>query len=210
MLEGGGWAEGQNESQKFQSLFVGEMMGELGYAVVNVGPSDLLYGVETLKETAREAGFKLVSSNILKRSTRKPLFDPYLVVKLGGFRVGFLGVVSESSRLVSATEKPDDFAMADVETSAHAHSLATLEGKSMEGSADCLRCHVTGHDDPAGYLVNKTDFGKVSCEQCHGHGTMHGEPGFIAKPKAESCTVCHDKKNSPDFNFAKYWNAIAH
>ena len=80
----------------------------------------------------------------------------------------------------------------------------------MEGSSECLSCHVTGHTEPTGYVLNKTDLGKVSCEQCHGHGTMHGEPGFIARPTAASCLVCHDKKNSPHFDFAKYWEAIAH
>jgi hypothetical protein len=372
VVEGGGWAKGQSESEKFQSLFVAEMMGQLGYSVVNVGPSDVLYGVDTLRETAKKAGFKLVSSNILKKSTGKPIFDPFVIQKIAGYRVAFLGVVGENETLTSATNEADDFAIAPVEetltklvpqvrkqadlvvlfghvgnrtaqkladeikgidvtvcggdqlvnskpyevgnpdigyslvcsagdqgkyigalmlvlnekgkvlrythemhgldsnvpddslmkirvdafkvqqrevrkkeaveqvvgsqtegphekfvggnvcgrcheaalkaweSSAHAHSLAALEGKQMENSSECLRCHVTGHEDPTGYVLNKTDLGTVSCEQCHGHGTMHGEPGFIAKPTAESCMACHDKKNSPKFDYASYWKKIAH
>ncbi|MFQ5600760.1 MAG: multiheme c-type cytochrome, partial [Candidatus Krumholzibacteriia bacterium] len=94
--------------------------------------------------------------------------------------------------------------------SAHAHSMASLEGKSMEGSAECLQCHVTGYKEANGYAMNRADLGKISCEQCHGHGTLHGHEDFVARPSAESCTVCHDKKNSPDFDYAAYWKAIAH
>ena len=372
LVEGGGWVEGESESQKFQSLFVGRMMGDLAYDVVNVGPSDVLYGVETLKETAKKGGFDLVSANILQKSSGKHLFDPYVIKQVGGFKIAFLGVVAENSSIATVTPEKDDFALANVQetlnelipkvrkkadlvvvfshmgsrlsqklvdevkgidvaingadpmvstkpfevgneeigyslvcsagdrgkwvgalslivsdkgkllrwsnevhgldanvredstmrvkvdafkeelrevkkremveqvvgqqtehpqekflgantckrcheqafaawdASAHARSLASLEGKAMEGSGQCLQCHVTGHTELGGYALNKADLGNVSCEQCHGHGTMHGEAGFIARPTAESCLVCHDKANSPDFNYAKYWEAIAH
>src|SRR5262245_16566155 len=116
VVEGGGWAEGQSESQKFQSLFVARMMGDLKYDVVNVGPSDLLYGVETLQETAKKAGFALLSSNILKKSTGKLLFEPSVVREYQGVRVGFLGFVAENSSLATANPESDDFAIADVES----------------------------------------------------------------------------------------------
>ena len=373
VVEGGGWVEGQSESQKFQSLFVARMMGDMGYAVVNVGPSDLLYGVPTLEETAKKAGFKLVSANILKKSTGKLLFEPYVVREFQGVRMAFVGVVAENSSIATVNPETDDFAIANVETtltdllpkvrkkadvvvvfthmgarasqklvddikgidiaingadpmvnskpvevgnedighslvcsagervkdigaldlivsdkgkilrwthemhgldsnvpedstmrvqvdafkeqlrevkkrevveqvvgqqspqgphekylgantcarcheaafkawdaSAHARSLAALEHKSMETSTECLSCHVTGHSDPEGYALNKADLGMVSCEECHGHGTTHGDTGFIAHPTPESCRVCHDKKNSPKFDYAKYWKEIAH
>lgn len=376
VVEGGGWAEGQSESQKFQSLFVARAMGDLGYAVVNVGPSDLLYGIETLKQAAKSNHFALVSANLKKKSNGKLLFDPYVVRELGGVKVAFLGVMAENSSIATIEPEIDDFALANVEstlaalvpkvrkkadivvvfthigsretqklvdtvkgidvavvggdpmvnnkpvevgneeighslvctaadrgkwigaltlivsdkgkllrwdhemhgldsnvpedstmraeveafkvqlrdvkkreaveevvgqqttsahgelqekyvgantcarcheaaykaweTSTHARSLASLEGKSMENATECLQCHVTGHAEPNGYALNKADLGTVSCEQCHGHGTTHGDKGFIARPTPESCLVCHDKKNSPEFQYAKYWKEIAH
>lgn len=378
LVEGGSWALGRSESQKFQSLFVAEMMGVMGYDVVNVGPNDLIYGLETLRETAKSAGFTLVSTNIVKKSTGKHLFEPFVIKELGGVKVAFLGVVDERARLQSATNEQDDFAilnpqealkefipkarkkraelvvvfthvgnrasqklvdevegidvafnggdplvnqkpaelgneevgtrlvcsagdrgkylgalkvvMSDTgemlrwshelhaldknvkddeemaqrvavfkkelrevrkreqveavvggdagaggvhkpqekflganicrrchveewnawQETAHAHSMASLEGKSMETSQECLKCHVTGYHDPVGYLTNKASLSNVSCEQCHGQGTLHGESQFIAKPTAESCTVCHDNENSPKFDYDTYWEAIAH
>jgi len=92
----------------------------------------------------------------------------------------------------------------------HATSMAVLEKKAMETSAECLKCHVTGFNQPSGYPNLSTELGSVSCEQCHGFGTLHGDKTFVMKPGAESCTTCHDKKNSPNFDYATYWKKIAH
>jgi hypothetical protein len=377
LVEGGSWALGKSESQRFQSLFVAKMMGVMGYDVVNVGPNDLLYGLETLRKTAEDAGFTLVSSNIVKKSTGKHLFEPFVIKDVGGVKVAFLGIVDEKARLQSATNELDDFAIlnphdalnefvpkvrkkraelvvvfthvgnrksqqlvdevegVDIalnggdplvnqkpaelgneevgkrlvcsagdrgkyigalkvvmdengkmlrwshelhaldknvkededmaervavfkeelrevrkreqveavvggggaggvnkpqekflganicrrchveewkawQETAHAHSMASIEGKAMESSQECLKCHVTGFHDPVGYFTNKANLGNVSCEQCHGQGTLHGEVQFIAKPSVESCRVCHDHENSPRFDYDKYWEAIAH
>jgi hypothetical protein len=94
--------------------------------------------------------------------------------------------------------------------SKHAHSMASLEAKAMDQSAECLKCHVTGYSQPGGYPALSNELAVVSCEECHGVGTMHGDPKFVARPKAESCAVCHDKKNSPKFEYKSYWAKIAH
>jgi len=374
LVEGGGWVNGTTESARFQNMFLADMMGELHYDVVNVGPSDIMFGVEGLKEIAKKNGFKLVSTNIVDEASGKPVFDPVVQVERSGVKIAFLGVVSRTSRLEAlqeidnsnlgildpvevlnervpevrdkvdlvvvfahvgsrkaqalvdevhgidvaisggdgfvsqrAVETGDDeigrsltvmsgdrgkyvgvldLVISDkgkilrhenvvygldknvtdqkemaqkVETfkeelrevrkreavesvvghsetavptekfvgantcqrcheaaynawsnSAHAHSMASLEGKSQENSSQCLQCHVTGYEQANGFTVNRAELASVSCEQCHGYGTTHGSPGFIAKPGVESCMVCHDKKNSPDFEYHKYWKAIAH
>jgi hypothetical protein len=94
--------------------------------------------------------------------------------------------------------------------SKHAHSLATLETKAMDGAAECLKCHVTGYNMPSGYPSAQNELGTVSCEQCHGFGTLHGDGKFVAKPAESSCVVCHDPKNSPKFDYKTYWEKMAH
>jgi len=378
-VEGGGWAQGTTEPQKFQSLFVADMMGHLGYSVVNVGPPDLAYGLEVLRQTAVKNKFELVSSNIRRKSDGKLVFKPYVIRDVKGVRVAFLGVVPVDQTLSTATTEVDDLvvdeplecvrklllevkAKADVvvvfshlsqrktqqlldevkgidvavsggdgfinqkvtvvgtdstggkslmleagergkylgalslvvsehgkilrhtntihtmdknikddstvvalvedfksklrevrkkeaveqvvgagasstqstapqekflgaqvcgrchqealnawKASTHATSMAVLEGKSMEASAECLKCHVTGYNMTNGYQANMpAELGSVSCEQCHGYGTQHGDKTFQAKPAAQSCTVCHDKKNSPKFEYESYWARIKH
>ncbi len=92
----------------------------------------------------------------------------------------------------------------------HAHSMASLEAKAMESSAECLKCHVTGYNQPTGYPNAQAELGVVSCEQCHSYGTLHGDTKFVMKPDPKTCTVCHDQKNSPNFEFKSYWAKMAH
>ncbi len=94
--------------------------------------------------------------------------------------------------------------------SPHAKSIASLEHKQMETSADCLKCHVTGFNQPNGYPNVQAELGSVSCESCHGQGTLHGAKDFLAHPAPQTCTVCHDAKNSPKFDYATYWARMAH
>lgn len=378
-VSGGGWAmPGSQESAKVQSYFLLRAMGKLEYAVVNVTPLDLTYGVETLRQAAKTEKLELISSNLKRRADDQFVFKPYVVRNIKGIRVGFLGVMEEGEAISPATTEgdalqvlppgeaiatllPEVRAKADVvvvfshisqrktqqladevkgidiaisgkdgfvnhkptevgtdstgktlvleagergkyvgaltfvvsehgkilrynheihtldkgvrddslmalevvglksqlkearkreaveqvvgqpganraaapvshekflgsqvcsrchadafaawKKSPHATSLTSLETKAMEGSADCLKCHVTGYNQASGYPASPAEMGTVSCEQCHGFGTLHGEKRFVARPAAESCKVCHDSKNSPHFEYKKYWSQIAH
>jgi hypothetical protein len=351
-----------------------DVMGSLGYDVVNVTPVDLNYGVEALKQKAAETKLTLVSANLQRKSTGKLVFDPYVVRHVKGIRLGFMGVMEEGEALSPLTTEGDDLevvpaadavtlllpelrAKSDVvvlfshltqrktqqlvdeikgidlavsgkdgfvnfkpteigtdstgktlvleagergkylgaltfvvsehgkilrytheahsldknvkddssmtaqvaalkerlkearkreaveqvvgqptpasatphekflgaqvcarchqaeynswKDSKHAHSLATLEAKAMDQSAECLKCHVTGYSQPTGYPALE-ELGTVSCEQCHSQGTLHGDKTFVARPSAESCVACHDQKNSPHFEYKSYWAKIHH
>lgn len=375
MVDGGGWALGSLESQKFQSLFVADVMGQLGTSIVNVAPPDLNYGVDVLRTKAQEAHFDLVSSNLKRKSTGQPVFAPYVVREVRGLRLAFLGVMNENEPLAPLTPDGDDLmaedARATIEAllpevrakadfvvvfshitqrrtrqlvdevdgidiainggdgfmnqkatevgndstgmslvleagqqgkyvgalkmvvsehgkllrythqmhtldnnvrqdstivasieqfktdlrevrkreaveqvvgsspsspaapqekfvgalvcarchpsaydawkeSVHAKSMQSLERKAMENSAECLKCHVTGFNQPNGYPNVQSELGAVSCEQCHGYGTQHGSKDFVARPASQSCVACHDTENSPKFDYASYWARIAH
>lgn len=100
-------------------------------------------------------------------------------------------------------------------TSPHANSMASLEAKAMENSAECLKCHVTGYNAPSGYPTSQGELGAVSCEQCHGQGTLHGDGKFALHPGVQSCTSCHDsssgcQKEGPAFDYKTAWAKIAH
>jgi hypothetical protein len=54
----------------------------------------------------------------------------------------------------------------------------------------------------------------VGCESCHGPSLGHNaEPlvhtAYFAQAKNQ-CTGCHDRENSPKFEYDKYWNQIVH
>jgi 2',3'-cyclic-nucleotide 2'-phosphodiesterase (5'-nucleotidase family) len=100
--------------------------------------------------------------------------------------------------------------------SRHTHAFAALETKKRLYDAACIGCHSLGFQKPGGFVNIKAtpQLANVQCESCHGPGADHiAQPTakiYKTPPKNESCLICHDRENSPDFDFAKYWPVIAH
>ncbi|MBO0719178.1 MAG: hypothetical protein J2P41_00010 [Blastocatellia bacterium] len=97
----------------------------------------------------------------------------------------------------------------------HSHAFTALETKNRSFDAACVGCHSLGFQKGGFVNIKGTpQFANVQCESCHGPGLEHStqpEAGnYKTPPKTESCLVCHDRENSPDFDFAKYWPVIAH
>lgn len=123
-------------------------------------------------------------------------------------------------------------------SSKHAHTLKLLENRGQQDDERCLKCHLTDWIKPTYYSTEWT-FDKfapeLGCETCHGPGSAHvriidyalqgslkshweiiltEEPNlFLRDLMAEAktvCAQCHDKANSPDFDFIEYWSMIEH
>ena len=84
----------------------------------------------------------------------------------------------------------------------------------------CLLCHVTGRQDDDTLLADsfRPEEG-VSCEACHGPGSLYVDPeimtdreAFIANggriPDETTCRNCH--RRSEQFDYAEMWPKIAH
>lgn len=84
----------------------------------------------------------------------------------------------------------------------------------------CLLCHVAGRqDDDALFAPTYRLADGVSCEACHGPGSLYSEPEVMADreaflaaggriPDATTCRNCH--RRSENFDYAGYWPKIAH
>ena len=98
--------------------------------------------------------------------------------------------------------------------SAHAHALETLVKASQDFNPECVKCHVTGFDQPGGFVNARAtpNLANVQCEACHGSASGHladlTHPFGDVPPR--SCFPCHTKENSPEFVFFKYWDKIKH
>jgi hypothetical protein len=99
----------------------------------------------------------------------------------------------------------------------HAQAFNTLQTKGQENNPECVSCHVVGFDWVNGYdqvadpnLPGRESLKNVQCEACHGYGTQHSRTGDWLAAARESCVVCHDQANSPDFDYESYWARIAH
>ncbi len=96
--------------------------------------------------------------------------------------------------------------------SGHMRAYTTLRNKGQHFEPDCLVCHTTGYQYKNGY-ADESPFNRlinVQCEACHGYGTKHARDGKWAAQAKDSCITCHDKENSPNFDYATYWAKIKH
>lgn len=100
--------------------------------------------------------------------------------------------------------------------SKHAHAWATLTASGAHVDSYCQQCHTTGYGLPGGFVSRSTTPGlvNVGCESCHGPSQAHVESPQIKTAYAEQsrnqCITCHDRENSPRFNYDEYWQKIVH
>jgi hypothetical protein len=96
------------------------------------------------------------------------------------------------------------------ESSKHHHAWKTLEDVGKQFHLNCTGCHVTGWEKPGGVCRLDKVAGRenVGCESCHGPGSLHAEDpsadNIIARPGQDVCVTCHNRENSPHFDFATY------
>ena len=96
--------------------------------------------------------------------------------------------------------------------SPHRAAFSTIRNKGQSFEPECLSCHTTGYQYKNGYS-DDPPFSKlinVQCEACHGYGSQHARDGKWVAQAKDSCTICHDQKNSPEFDYATYWEKIKH
>ena len=99
--------------------------------------------------------------------------------------------------------------------SAHAHSIDVLKKEKKEFDTQCVVCHVTGSGEIGGFknLYQSPDLVNVQCEACHGQGSKHSQDPIKVRMESlsnDSCLICHNQSNSPEFDFFSYWAMIKH
>lgn len=70
------------------------ILNALGYHAMTVGNHDFDWGQAVLRGADEQAGFPLLSANVLVAATGKPAFTPYAVVEVAGVRVAVLGLTT--------------------------------------------------------------------------------------------------------------------
>lgn len=98
--------------------------------------------------------------------------------------------------------------------SAHAHAWETLRSRGSHVDPFCQQCHTTGYGLPGGFVsrARSAELVSVGCENCHGPSLAHARrpEAKTVFAAAEQCIRCHDRENSPAFEYATYWSRIAH
>jgi hypothetical protein len=101
--------------------------------------------------------------------------------------------------------------------SRHARAWESLREKGAHVDPQCQRCHTTGYGVPGGFASAKRtpSLVHVGCESCHGPSRGHlDDPEKIRTTRfsaaRDRCIDCHDRENSPEFDYDEYWTQIRH
>lgn len=96
----------------------------------------------------------------------------------------------------------------------HAHAFDILTGEGREHDRDCTPCHTTGFYKRGGFesLIITPELVHIQCEACHGNGYAHTEDPTVATDTdaTRGCVSCHTAEQTPNFDFATFWERIEH
>ena len=99
-------------------------------------------------------------------------------------------------------------------TTKHSVAWETLVNKDSHVDPYCQQCHTTGYGSELGFVSIKKspDLFDVGCESCHGPSSRHCEKTTIKTvyDARDQCLQCHDRENSPLFDYDLYWPKILH
>ncbi len=96
----------------------------------------------------------------------------------------------------------------------HAKAMETLVDERKEGELACLTCHATGAGEEGGFrdAASTPGLAGVGCESCHGPGGEHvalPSRGY-GRTQITTCIGCHNRENSPKFDYYGYRPKIVH
>ena len=100
----------RREAERRQTEFLLDYTEQLGYEVFGVGPNDLNYGLDFLREAEREHGFLFTNANLaIGDGDPDDLFPPYVIREIAGLTVGYVSVISPRYPIVTMTASADNF-----------------------------------------------------------------------------------------------------
>ena len=96
----------------------------------------------------------------------------------------------------------------------HPLAYVSLVQVGKQHHLDCVSCHVTGWQQPQGVCRIDQTAGRqdVGCEACPGPGSAHVKQplktNIVRAAEPKICIGCHDRDNSPHFDFDAYFAKI--
>jgi len=91
--------------EKTHSKVVVDYMRYAGYDVVTIGEREMNYGLDFLIEETKQGKFKAVSANLRSKTDSALIFEPYVIEKVGGIKIGLLGLLDDDPRIVGVFEQ---------------------------------------------------------------------------------------------------------
>lgn len=115
--------------EKKRTLAVIDAMRLTGTSVAAVGERELNYGLGFLEDSVKRGNFDLICANLKSKKDSSLVFPPYVVKKIDGVRVGFLGLLDDDPRKVGVFEQLEDLFVSSYMEAAQKY-LPELKAKS--------------------------------------------------------------------------------
>ena len=95
-VDSGNFFAGPAEGYLLKGSSIIEIMNELGYDAMAIGPKDLAFGEENLRDSAKMAKFPFLSANLVKEYTGEIVdyATPYIVKEYKGIKIGIIGITT--------------------------------------------------------------------------------------------------------------------
>ena len=117
-----------NHQSLTKALLISRACRRMGVAAINVGPLDLVQGLSFLRKEASR-GLPLVSSNLVEPTGGKPIFQSYIIKKVGKASIAFFGLLSPTTNQAIRETEREKFLVQDPAQTARA-VLDKLRGKA--------------------------------------------------------------------------------
>jgi len=81
------------------AAFMMDAMQSIGTHAVGLSEKELVWGAGFLRGELRRSHLPVVCANLIEKATKKPLVEPYRIIKLGNARVGVFGLMGDKVEL---------------------------------------------------------------------------------------------------------------
>jgi hypothetical protein len=96
----GNLAPGDRPYELLKLRYLLEGMTKIGYDAVNLGRAEAAMDRQTLQDSLKSAPLPYVTCNVIDRDSKKPLAEPYRILRRGGLKIGVTGVTHIDEREV--------------------------------------------------------------------------------------------------------------
>ena len=84
----------EREKARTRAEVVLRIYEKMGYSALNIGDTDLVLGVEWLKGLQKNFELPFISANLKLKKSGEPVFRPFLIKEMNGFKVGIIGLLT--------------------------------------------------------------------------------------------------------------------
>lgn len=153
-----------------------DIMNALAPDVVTIGNHEMDYGIAHLLFIEKCARFPIINANLHIKSNGVRLFTPCMIIRRGGLRILFIGIVTEE---VLAAAKSDDIG-ALIDTAAAAEEVGRIcnshNGEDIDFTV--LLTHIGIEEDRRLAAMLKPEWGVDAIVGGHSH-TLMDEPEIV-------------------------------